>query len=208
VVNTYECDRSYILHGPCRLLQKIYCSILKMAHPITSLQKKQVKFQWTVECEKSFQHLKKLLTSSPILRIVDPHEDFIVCTYACKEGLGGVLMKNEYVVRYESRKLKEHERHYSTHDLELEYIVHALNKGRHYLLRKRFELRTNHNGLKCLFDHPTLNSRQRRWLEFLSEYDFDIKNIKGKENKLDNELTRRVHDFHATTISIYQYDLK
>jgi hypothetical protein len=56
----------------------------KIAHSITSLQKKGVKFQWTLDYEKSFQHLKQLLTSSPILRIADPNEDFIVCTDACK----------------------------------------------------------------------------------------------------------------------------
>jgi hypothetical protein len=131
----------------------------KIAHPITSLQKKGVKFQWTLDCEKSFQHLKQLLTSAPILRIADPNEDFIVCTYACKEGLGGVLRQNGFVICYESRKLKEHERHYATHDLELEAIVHALRKWRHYLMGKIFELRIDHNGLKYLFDQPTLNAR-------------------------------------------------
>jgi hypothetical protein len=180
----------------------------KIAHPITSLQRKGVKFQWTLDCEKSFQHLKQLLTSAPILRIADPNEDFIVCTDACKEGLGGVLTQNGFVICYESRKLKEHERHYATHDLELAAIVHALRKWRHYLMGKRFELRTDHNGLKYLFDQPTLNARQSRWLEFLSEYDFDIKHIKGKENKVVDALSRRVHELHATTISMYQSDLK
>jgi hypothetical protein len=153
---------------------------LKIAYPITSLQKKGVKFQWTLDCEKSFQQLKQLLTSSPILRIADPNEDFIVCIDAYKEGLGGVLSQNGFVICYESRKLKEYERHYATHDLELATIVRALRKWRHYLMGKRFELRTYHNGLKYLFDQPTLNARKSRWLEFLSEYDFDIKNIKGK----------------------------
>jgi hypothetical protein len=55
-----------------------------ISHPITSLQRKGVKFQWTLYYEKIFQHMKKLLISSPILRIVDPNEDFIVCTDACK----------------------------------------------------------------------------------------------------------------------------
>jgi hypothetical protein len=172
-----------------------------ISHPITSLQKKGVKFQWTLDCEKSFEHLKKLLTSALILRIANPNEDFIVCTDACKEGLGGVLNQNGFVICYESRKLKEHERHYATHDLELAAIVHALRKWRHYLIGKRFELRTDHNGLKYLFDQPTLNARQTRWLEFLSEYDFDIKHIKGKENKVVDALSRRVHEMHATTIS-------
>jgi hypothetical protein len=106
----------------------------KIAHPITSLQRKGVKFQWTLDCEKSFQHLKQLLTSAPILRIVDPNKDFIVCTNACKEGLGGVLSRNGLVICYESRKLKDHERHYATHDLEFASIVYALRKWRHYLM--------------------------------------------------------------------------
>jgi hypothetical protein len=73
---------------------------------------------------------------------------------------------------------------------------------------KRFEMRTYHNGLKYLFDQPTLNARQSRWLEFLNEYDFDIKHIKGKENKVVDALSKRVHEMHATTISMYQSDLK
>jgi hypothetical protein len=124
----------------------------KIAHPITSLQRKGVKFQWTLDCEKSFQKLKQLLTSAPILRIANPNEDFIVFTNSCKEGLGGVLIQNGFVICYESRKLKDHERHYSTHDLELASIVHSLRKWRHYLMGKMFELRTYHNGLKYLFD--------------------------------------------------------
>jgi hypothetical protein len=152
--------------------------------------------------------LKQLLTSAPILRIVDPNEDFVLCTDACKEGLGGVLNRNGFVICYESIKLKENEKNYATHDLELSAIVHALKKWRHYLIGRRFELRTNQNGLKYLFDHPILNASQSRWLEFLCEYDFDIKHIKGKENKVVDALNRRVHERHATTISMYQTDIK
>jgi hypothetical protein len=84
------------------------------------------------------------------------------------------------VICFESRKLKENERIYATHDLELASIVHALKKWRHYLMEKRFELRTDHNGMKYLFGQPSLNARQSRWLEFLFDYEFDIKHIKGK----------------------------
>jgi hypothetical protein len=72
-----------------------------IAHSITSLQRKAVKFQWTLDCEKSFQHLKQLLTCAPMLRIADPNEEFIVCTDACKEGLGGFLSQNGFVICYE-----------------------------------------------------------------------------------------------------------
>ena len=47
-------------------------------------------------------------------------------------------------------------------------------------MRKRFELRIDHSGLKYVFEKPTLTVRETTWLEFLSKYDFDIKHIKGK----------------------------
>jgi hypothetical protein len=62
----------------------------RVAHPISFLQRKDKKFQWKEYCERSFQQLKKLLTSAPIPRILDLNEDFVVCTDACKEGLGGI----------------------------------------------------------------------------------------------------------------------
>jgi hypothetical protein len=63
----------------------------KISHPITSLQKRGTKFEWKLKCENNFNLLKELLTSAPVLNIVDPNESFVVCTNACKEGLGGVL---------------------------------------------------------------------------------------------------------------------
>ena len=49
---------------------------------------------------------------------------------------------------------------------------------------RRFELKIDHCGLKYLFDQPTLIARQARWLEFLCEFEFEIKHIKGKENRV------------------------
>ena len=153
----------------------------KVAHAITSLQKKGMKFKWTSKCEEIFQKLKNILTTAPVLKVADLEKDFVVCTDACGQGLGGVLMQDNHVVCYESRKPKENEKKYSTHDLEPTAIVHALKMWRHYFMGRRFELRKDHCGLKYLFDQPTLNVGKARWLEyFLCEFDFEIKHIKGK----------------------------
>eukprot|EP00253_Pinus_taeda_P006100 PITA_06100 len=109
----------------------------KVAFPITSLQKKGKSFQWTPDCQKSFEQLKHLLTTAPILCIADPNKDYVVCTAASKEGLGGVLMQEGKVIAYESRKLKEHEQRYSAYDLELAAVIHALKMWRHYLMANR-----------------------------------------------------------------------
>ena len=124
----------------------------KLAHPITSLKKKGVQFDWTYKCEDNFQKLKEMLTSAPVLKIANPERNFVVCTNACKQGIGGVLMQDGHVINYESRKLKEHEQNYATHDLEIAVIIHALNMWRHYLMGKNFELRTNHDELKYFFE--------------------------------------------------------
>lgn len=41
---------------------------------------------------------------------------------------------------------------------------------------------TDHSSLTSYFNKPNLNSHQSRWNVFLNEFDFDIKNLKGKEN--------------------------
>jgi len=92
------------------------------------LQWKGKKFEWTEECEASFEQLKQLLTHAPVLKNVDPTKEFVVCTDACKRGLGGVLMQEGQVMYYESQKLNEHEHKYPKHDLELAMIIHALKE--------------------------------------------------------------------------------
>ena len=59
--------------------------------------------------------------------------------------------------------------------------------------------------LKYLFDQHNLNARQARWLSFLSEYDFEIKHIKGKENKVADALSRHANLLCASRSC--EYDL-
>jgi hypothetical protein len=59
-----------------------------------------------------------------------------------------------------------------------------------------------------LFGKPILNVRQTTWLEFLSEYDFEIKHIKGKENQVVDALNRRSHEMHIASLSMYMTNMK
>ena len=106
--------------------QRFVAGFSKVAHPITSLQRKGKKFEWIEKCEGAFQKLKKALTSAPILAVPDSSKDFVVCTDASLDGIGAVLMQEGRAIAYESRKIKGHELNYPTHDLELAAVVHAL----------------------------------------------------------------------------------
>ena len=179
----------------------------RIAYPITSLQKKGKLFKWTAECQQSFDRLKHLLTTAPILSIADPNMDYVVCTDASKEGVGGVLMQEGKVIAYESRKLKEHEQKYSAYDLELTAVIHALKMWRHYLLGRKFLLLIDHHSLTNYFSQATLNARQGRWADFLSGFDFEIKHLKGKENRVADALSRKVQCLCELSVSKWRNSL-
>ncbi|MCO5556306.1 hypothetical protein L7F22_009853 [Adiantum nelumboides] len=128
---------------------------------------------------------------STLDRSFEESKEFEVVTDASGLALGGVLTQEGRRVAYTSRKLKDHERNYPTHDLELLAVIHALKLWRHYLLSRKFQLVTDHKSLKWIFTQPNLNMRQRRWIELLQEYDFDIKYRPRKDNVVPDGLSRK-----------------
>ena len=78
---------------------------------------------------------------------------------ASKDRLGCVLMQSGRVIAYGSQQLKNHERNFLTHDVELATIVFALKIWRHYLYGEQFEVFSNHKSLKYIFTQRDLNMR-------------------------------------------------
>jgi hypothetical protein len=106
----------------------------KIVKPITGLLKNDTKFDWSSKCNEAFEQLKVLLTIAPVLAQPDIEKPFDVYCDASGSELGCVLMQEGRVIAYASRKLRRHEEHYPTHDLELDAVVHALKIWHHYLL--------------------------------------------------------------------------
>ena len=131
---------SLIIYGDYWLLSEILRRVFKNCKSYNLFAEKGKKFDWNQNCEDSLKKLKTLLTTAPILRIVDPNKDFIVCTDVCNDGLGGVLTQEGHVIAYESRNLKVHEKNYVTYHLELAAIIHALKMWRHHLIGRNFIL--------------------------------------------------------------------
>nr|KYP56341.1 Retrovirus-related Pol polyprotein from transposon 17.6 [Cajanus cajan] len=177
----------------------------KIVAPLTQLTRKEQPFIWTDACERSFEELKWRLTTSPVLVLSDSGELFEVYCDASHQGLGCVLMQNRKVVAYASRQLKNHERNYPTHDLELAAVVFALKIWRHYLYGAQFSVFSDHKSLKYLFDQKELNMRQRRWMEFLKDYDFQLMYHPGKANVVANALSRK--SIHMSSMMVKELEL-
>ncbi|KAF8091062.1 hypothetical protein N665_0454s0003 [Sinapis alba] len=95
------------------------------------------------------------------------------------------------VIAYASRQLKKHEGNYPTHDLEMAAVVFALKIWRAYLYGAKVQILTDHKSLKYIFTQPELNLRQRRWMEFVADYDLEIAYHPGKANLVADALSRR-----------------
>ncbi|KAD4981942.1 hypothetical protein E3N88_18613 [Mikania micrantha] len=163
----------------------------RIAQPLTLLTQKDKKFDWGQKHEEAFQTLKLKLCNAPILALPEGIENFVVYCDASHQGLGCVLMQKDKVIAYASRQLKEHEKRYTTHDLELGVVIFALKIWRHYLYGTKCTIYTDHKSLQHIFDQKELNMRQRRWVELLSDYDCEIKYRPGKANVIADALSRK-----------------
>jgi hypothetical protein len=172
-----------------------YCRFIKdfskIAKPMTRLLEKNKDFDWTEECQTSFEELKKWLTLAPVLILPDITKKFDIYCDAARQGLGCVLMQDGQVVSYASRQLRKHDENYPTHDLELAAVVHALKIWRHYLIGHRCEIYNDHNSLKYIFTQNDLNLRQHRWLESIKDYDLRINYHPGKANVETDALSHK-----------------
>ena len=113
---------------------------------------------------------------------------------ASRAGLGCVLMQFGRVLAYGSRQLKNHEQKYpkhESHDMELAVVVFALKILRYYLYGEQFEVYSDHKSLKYIFTQWDLNMRQRRWMEFLEDYDFTLHYHPGKANVVADALSQK-----------------
>ncbi|GAU29982.1 hypothetical protein TSUD_360970 [Trifolium subterraneum] len=195
--------RSFI--GLAGYYRRFILGFSEIALPLTRLTRKGAAFVWDELCENSFNLLKQKLTSAPVLVIPDPDKKYVVYCDASNKGLRCVLMQEGAVVAYASRQLKPHEENYPTHDLELAAIIFALKIWRHHLYGVQFALYNDHKSLRYLFDQKELNTRQRRWMEYLKDFDFELNYHPGKANVVADALSRKA--LYASEILMYQCGL-
>nr|GEW88423.1 retrotransposon protein, putative, Ty3-gypsy subclass [Tanacetum cinerariifolium] len=186
-------EKLYVKFSKCEFwIPKIFIEgFSKIAKSMMKLTQKGIKFDWGEKEENAFQVIKQKLCSAPILALPEGSKDFVVYCDASHKVLGAVLMHREKVIGYASRQLKVHEQNYTTHDLELGSVVFALKIWRHYLYGTKCTMFTDHKRLQHILDQKELNTRQRRWLGLLSDYDCDIRYHPGKANMVSDALSRK-----------------
>ena len=81
-----------------------------------------------------------------------------------------------------SKKFSATQQNYQTHKHETIAILEALIKWEDKLLGRKFVIVTNHKSLEYFETQPSLSSRQTRWWEYLSHFNFTIQHVDGIMN--------------------------
>ncbi|PIL28861.1 hypothetical protein GSI_08907 [Ganoderma sinense ZZ0214-1] len=167
--------------------------------PLTTKEAEASFPEWTSAHQRAFDAIKQLVVSRECLTVID-HDDlernkiFVSCD-ASDLRTGALLsfgpsLEQARPVAFDSAQLKGAELNYPVHEKELLAIVRALKKWRVDLLGVPFEIYTDHRTLENFHRQKDLSRRQACWQEFLSQYDFTIRYIKGEDNVAADALSR------------------
>ena len=129
-----------------------------------------------------------------MLAIPSKNGHFILETDASNVGIGGELLQIqdgiERTISFASFTLGKAQRNYCTTKRELLAIIRFVDTYRHYLLGKKFTIRTDHHSLQWLMTFKNPEGIIARWIEELSKYHFDIVYKPGKEHIKADALSR------------------
>ena len=153
------------------------------------------KFSWEDCHQASFDHLKKVLTESPVLGYADYSLPFSVSVDASGYSIGAVLYQVQNglkrVIAYASRGLTQAEKRYPTHKREFLALKWAVcEKFRDYLYYSKFEVITDNNPITYVLSSAKVDATGHRWLADLSNFSFKIKYKPGPQNKDADALSR------------------
>ncbi|UYV71319.1 hypothetical protein LAZ67_8002616 [Cordylochernes scorpioides] len=178
---------------------KFLPNLSDLAYPLYNLLKKNVKWSWNVETDGSFNSCKNALDETSCLSHYSLNLPLILSCDASQVGIGATLSHlkdgEERPVCLISRTLNVHERKYSQVEREGLAIVFAVNKLKNYLFGRKFAIYTDHKPLITIFGDktnlpPLIANRLHRWALTLSNFNFEIKYKKGKDNIIPDSLSR------------------
>ncbi|KAL4126001.1 hypothetical protein QTP88_010233 [Uroleucon formosanum] len=207
--NEHEVRRFLGLAG---YIRRFIVNYAKLAAPLTTLTGKNTVFTWESEQQKSFDELKRILCSEPVVAMYDPTAPITqVHTDASSVALSGVLLQGStsselHMVYAVSKKTTDVESRYHSSRLKLYAIIWTLDRLRPFLLGIRFIIFTDCQPLVYLNVHKTTKPQVARWFEALQEFDFEIKYRPGSRMAHVDALSR-VHDSEQGNVSSVETDL-
>ena len=175
-----------------------------ISRPLTTLTKKDAKFEWTSACQKSFELLKEALCGEPVLKYADTSKPYTLYTDASKYGWAGVLTQphtttidgksttTDHPVAFVSGLFRGSQLNWAALMKEAFSIYMSIKKLSFYLTDAQILLRSDHKPLEKFLLKNTLNSKVNNWAMELEAFNIQFDYIKGSNNILADTLSRLI----------------
>jgi len=145
--------------------------------------KKKVRFTWSQEAQQAFDRLKEALVEITSLSFPIPYLPCILDTDASDVAISTVLSQKvdneERPNAFFSRVMNLAQKQYCTTRRELLAVISAVQHFRHYLIRNKVILGTDHYSLKWLKTFKIPEGIMARWIETLAEFHTEIEHRPG-----------------------------
>ncbi|KAL1559650.1 hypothetical protein AAHA92_09968 [Salvia divinorum] len=168
----------------------------KIAQLLTRLLQNEVEFDFDEACKGAFNLLKESLITAPIIRSPDWNYPFeIMCDasdLAVEAVLGQKIDGKSYVIFYASKTLNQAQRNCDTTEKEMLAVVYSFEKFRPCLLGSQVILYTDHAAIKYLLAKKESKPRLIRWVLLLQEFNWEVKDKKGIDNRVADHLSRNI----------------
>ena len=175
-----------------------------ISRPLTTLMKKDAKFEWTSACQKSFELLKEALCGEPVLKYADTSKLYTLYTDASKFGWAGVLTQphttiidgksttTDHPVAFVSGLFRGSQLNWAALIKEAFAIYMSVKKLSFYLTDAQILLRSDHKPLEKFLLKNTLNSKVNNWAMELEAFNIQFDYIKGSNNILADTLSHLI----------------
>lgn len=169
----------------------------RIVHPLFPLLRKNNKWMWTDTHQKALDNAKWAVANAHIIHSPTAHDPFTLQVDASDDGIGGWLYQqtstsDRRLILCFSKSFSESQRNWPPITKEAYAVVYGVEKCSKYLLGRKFTLKTDHKPLTGIAKSHTHkgSSLVRRWFAELTNYDFDIIHVPGRENVVADALSR------------------
>ena len=178
--------------------RKLIPRFADIARPMINLTKQDVPFEWTLQCQASFEMLKDALVTSPILKYPDPNKPYTLFTDASKHAWACVhekdvkVFKINHPITFASGLFKGSQLNWAALTKEAFAINSSIKKLSYYLEDAEIILRSDHLPFKKFPQKNTLNTKVNNWAVEISPCKIQFKYIKGIKNTLADTMSRLI----------------
>ena len=169
-----------------------------ISRPLTKLTCHNITFEWTDQCAKAFNHLRKLLMEYPILRYPNPTQGYILYKDASGIGWSGVLTQEHldkkgkaknHPICYVSGQFRGSQLNWAALTKEAYAIYMSVRRLSFYVTDAEVTIRSNHLPLKKFLNKQTMNSKVNNWAVELEQFRLHLEWIPGLQNLLADSLS-------------------